>query len=651
MASEEFLHQQTSQAPCFHPSDPWAEFPRAALDRSVVARFEEMVALYPDRLAVKSVTYTLSYAELNTMANRIAHALLSRRGSGEEPIALLLNNDAPMIAAMLAVLKAGKGFVPLDPSFPQARLTYLAEDAQATLIVTDQANVGLTLAFARHDRPMLALHELAATVIATNPGLTISPDRLACIFYTSGSTGQPKGVFTDHRSLLHYLLTSAAQIGVTPEDRFVCARSFSFNGALKDIFGALLNGAAVYPFQPKEHGFPAFIRWIKEHRLTIYTSVATLFRQLTDSLAPDEQLPSLRMLLVGAEPLRPQDLERYRRHCARHCRLSTSLGTTETGMIACINFQQEVQLDGAIVPAGYPAQDKEILILDPHRQPLPAGEVGEIAVRSAYLALGYWRRPDLTAERFLPDPEGGARRIYLTGDYGYLRSDGCLFCVGREDAQVKIRGNRVELAEIEGALMTYPAIKEAVVNTQQVTLEGQADMPRLVAYLVSTGGETPTVSALHRFLAQRLPDYMIPAVFVMVENLPVTQHGKLDRHNLPKPSLARPTLDTPFAPPRTSVEITLVALWQELLGVAQVGIYDHFLDLGGNSLLATQIMTRVQNIFQIELALPTLFGAPTIAALALMITQFQAQQMDSFLVEQLLDGLETLPEESVAGLR
>ena len=626
------------------PTKAFIEFPREALERSILDRFEDVVGRYPDRVAVKTRSHALTYDALNRAANRVAHAILARRGAGPEPIALLLEKDAPLVAAILAVLKAGKIFLCLNPAFPLDRLRGMLEDARAGLIVTDSRYAPLAGDLSRAALPWMNLDALDVGLPAENVGLSLSSDAVAYITYTSSSTGQPKGISQNHCNLLHDIMVRTNIMHLCPEDRLSWLGSPSFAASLKDLFSALLNGASLFPFDLQEEGITRLAPWLIGEGITLYHSVPTVFRHFAERLTGAEAFPRLRLLYVGGEQVSPLDVELYRAHFAPQCLLLVMLSCTEAGSIRHIFFDKATRFTGSIVPVGYAVPDKEVLLLDEAGGPVGVNAIGEIAVKSRYLSLGYWRQQDRTRAAFLPDPEGGDARIYRTGDLGRLLPDGCLEHLGRKDLQVKVRGVRVELAEVEAALLRVGNIKEAVV----VAREGRAGDTRLVAYLVPAGLPAPTVTTLRCALAETLPDSMIPSSYVLLDALPLTANGKVDRRALPPPETGHPELATPFAPPRTPVEERLAAIWAEVLGLDCIGIHDGFLELGGNSLLAAQVTSRVIAAFRVELPLQSLFEAPTVAAMAAVIAQRQATEAEP--VGQMLAELEALPEEEAQRL-
>jgi amino acid adenylation domain-containing protein len=609
------------------PVRPFEEFRQDDVEQSVTERFEEQVARYPDHLAVKSHRHEYNYRQLNARANQIAKAILDRVGldprdhtvADAEPVGVLLESDAPAIAVILGILKAGGAYVPLEPSLPRDRLAHLVQDSTARLVVTDHEHRASAEAVVPPACQLLNVDEIDRTLPVENLGLEISPDTVAYILYTSGSTGQPKGVYNNHRNVLQHILRITNSYHLRTDDRVASVRSFSFSGTVKDIFGALLNGASVWPFNIGERGIEEMAPWLVESRITNYVSVATTYRQLMTTLSPESSFPDLRVVHIGGEPVHWRDLDSYKTHLPPGCLFGLGLGITETGNVTQIFFNKETPWEGSDVPAGYPVPGMEVLILDEAGRELAPGQVGQIAVRSQYLVLGYWRRPELTKDSFLPDPAGGPTRIYLTGDLGYVRADGCLFCLGRMDNQFKHLGHRIEPLEVEKVLLGHTGIGEVVVAPQSFP----SGAHRLVAYFVPTGQQVPTVSELRKFLATKLPFQMIPSVFVQVDRMSLTLSGKLNRWDLPEPGTSRPNLETPFVPARTPTEKQISAIWAEVMEWERVGIYDDFFELGGNSLLATQIVSRVRAAFGVQVPLGALFEGPTVAQLSAIVEEAQ----------------------------
>ena len=593
-------------------------FEDVAVEQSIPARFAGQAACNPHRPAVISAHASLTYAELQAEVDRVAAAVTSALGDAEEPVELLLGHGPGLIAAMLGVLDAGKICVPLDAAEPEARHARILEDTGARLLLTDPMHRAQSRRLAGDRRQVIDCDELPATPAPRRRRRAVAPEAGALILYTSGSSGRPKGVLHSHRSVLVDTRNCTNAMRVAPGDRLALVHSCSHTSAVRNVCTALLNGAALCALDLAAAGVPALAPWLRANEVTILHTFATTFRRLVQSLAPGDAFPALRILRLGGEAITRGDVVEFQRHFAPPCVLMHAMGPTETGTVTRHYITHGWRSDDVAVPAGYPMPDTEVLILDEARRQVPRGEVGEIAVRSRHLALGYWRRPDLTAAAFLPDPAGEDARIYLTGDLGALRADGCLVHMGRKDLQVKIRGQRVEVGEVEAALRALPAVRLAAVHAQAALSE-----PRLVAYVVPAA-EAPTVSDLRRALASSLPEYMVPTAFVFLDDLPQLSNGKIDRRGLPAPSRARPALHAAYAPPRTPFEERLVHIWSEALAVEPVGIHDHFLDLGGHSLLAGQVLVRIAQVFGVELTAQDVAAAPTVAELATAIVERSA---------------------------
>jgi acyl carrier protein len=351
----------------------------------------------------------------------------------------------------------------------------------------------------------------------------------------------------------------------------------------------------------------------------LISAISTTFRQFAGTLTEDVICPTLRLICVGSESVSQQDIEVYRKRFADHCILVIKYASNETGTIRNLFLAKSTRVGENIVPVGHAVEDKAVLLLDETGQPVGFDSIGEIAVKSRYLSPGYWRRPDLTDAKFLPDPNGGAERIYLTGDLGRMTPDGCLFHLGRNDLAVKVRRYSVETAEIEMALLDHPNVKQAAV----VACEEPDGAARLVAYFVPRNVPAPNSSELRSFVQGQLSEYMIPSTFAMLGALPLTPNGKVDRLNLPRPGRSRPELDAPYQAPTTVAEKNMAKIWTKVLGLDQVGIHDNFFALGGHSLSAMQVVSRIRDIFQVELPLRHLFETSTITALVNRIEEKQ----------------------------
>jgi acyl-coenzyme A synthetase/AMP-(fatty) acid ligase/acyl carrier protein len=513
------------------------------------------------------------------------------------------------------------------------------KDSLAQLIITDRENSLLATAMASGRCHLLEFDSIDCGNSNEDPRQLISPDDLAFVLYTSGTTGQPKGVMQNHRHLLHCMMirTNAFQIGEHDKLSLLASGTTS---ALMITLNALLNGAALLPFDVQGEGATGLARWLIQEKISVCLISAPLFRSLYETLRETQRFPDLRVIRLTSESVRMTDVDLYKKHFATNCLLATGLSSTETGPLRKYLIDHASDITGDQVPVGYAVDSKEILLLDDAGQEVGINEIGEIVVRSRYLSPGYWRRPDLTETKFKPDPQGGDNRLYFTGDLVLMLADGCLIHKGRKDFRVKIRGYGVEISEVENALRGHAAIREVLV----VGRDNDSAETRLVAYFTTATHRIPTTSELREFLSKVLPDYMIPSAFVRLDAIPVTPNGKIYRSALPAPEKARLELGVPYVAPSNEIEQALSQIWAEVLSVDTVGIHDNFFDLGGHSLSASRVISRVIRTFQLELPLKFLFDSPTVAEMATVIAQYQAKAASQETLERMLREIDSMSE-------
>src|SRR5438034_1647822 len=451
-------HQQAIRARCVHPTGAFVEFKGGAREQSIPTRFAQQVSRHRDRVAVKTGQRACTYHELNCTANRVARAILGRQGHGAEPVGLLFANGMHAITAALGTLKAGKFYVPLDPTFPHARLDAILEDAGARLLVTNTHNHCLASQLTAGRVGLLDVDTLDAPVSDDDEDLPClsSPADLACLIYTSGSTGRPKGVMHTHRSLLHWAMIHTNDLRIAPEDRLTLLHSWSVGSGLYHLWASLLNGATLLPFDVRVGAGADLARWLLQEQVTLYHSVPAVFRQMAATLTGQERLRHLSRINLSGASMIPDDIELYKRHFAAGSILLHMMGTAETGWVRRYFIDEMTENVSPSVPVGYAIPDSEVMLLDDSEVEVDGAKTGEIAVKSRYLASGYWQQAELTAAKFALAPEGGDVRIYRTGDLGRMEPDGCLFHLGRKDFQVKVRGYRVETGDIERALLEHP---------------------------------------------------------------------------------------------------------------------------------------------------------------------------------------------------
>ena len=587
-----------------------ADFPHACLHDLVSAQASRT----PGAVAVVFEGQSLTYSELESRANRLAHHLRHLGIGPESRVGVCAERSPELVVALLGIFKAGGAYVPLDPAYPAERLAYMLEDSGVSVLLTQER---LLERLPAHSARVLRLDRDAALwegLASEPPAVRVEPESLAYVIYTSGSTGRPKGVAVEHRAVAAHLTGFARDLEITPADRVLHFASFGFDVSIEQLFLPLLNGGALVLRGPDSWAPEEWAPRLREARVTV-ANLPPVYWQEVIAATSGTSLPELRLLLVGAEAMPSTAVRRWREAVESPARLLNAYGPTEAVITATTFALPEVYANGhvgAIVPIGAPLAGRAAYVLDRRGEPAPVGLPGELYLGGAQLARGYLGRAELTAERFVPDAfsaEAGAR-LYRTGDRVKWREDGKLEYLGRIDQQVKVRGFRIEPGEVEAALLGHRGVRETVVTAREDGPGGR----RLVAYVVPPAGVEVAAAELREYLRERLPEHMVPGAIVTLERLPLNGNGKVDRRALPAPERAVEGED--YVAPRTGMEEVLAGIWTEVLGIARVGAHDDFFALGGHSLLATQVVSRVRRALGIELPLRTLFEAPTLAALA-----------------------------------
>jgi amino acid adenylation domain-containing protein len=611
------LHLSTERIHNLHatiaPTNSFIVFKKQEIEQSIVSRFEAQAAKYPKLIAVKTRKYQWTYEQLNIESNRIANQILRKSSDGHERVALLFEHDAQMVAGMIGTLKAGKTYVPLDPSYPFQRLRYMLEDSQAASILTNKLNMLFAKDLINGGIDVINVDGADITGSVENPGICIDSDTLAYVLYTSGSTGHPKGVMQNHRNVLHFIRVYTNALHICPEDRLTLLSSYSFDAAVMDIYGALLNGAALYPIHIKDEGVADLSDWFRQEGITIYHSTPTVYRAFAETLSGSEPNSDIRLIVLGGEQVLKRDFDVFKQYFNSDCLFINGFGPTESTVSLQCFLDKASEIKRNNVPVGYAVEDTEILLLN--KEGNNDDVLGEISIRSPYISLGYLNKSDLTQAVFVPDPEGKERKIYRTGDLGRRLPDGSIEFLGRKDFQVKIRGYRIEIGEIENSLICHPEIKNAAVIAKAINGD-----KRLIAFIETLSGQALEGYELRHFLQPRLPEYMIPVSFVTLEALPLTPTRKVDRKAIEKLELNLPaSIFDHYVAPRTEVERKIAEIWQEVLKLERVGIHSDFFELGGHSLLATQVLSRLNQALNIKLPLRKLFEARTVELMAELI--------------------------------
>ena len=598
----------------------------ATLDGLFAAR----AARHPDAIALEYDAATLSYAELDARSNQLAHYLRARGVGPEVMVGLYIERGLDLIVGLLGILKAGGAYVPLDPEYPPERIAFILEDSAAPLLLTQTALQGDLpvypgqVVYLDTDWPAIEQEETSALPLAAQA------ENAAYVIYTSGSTGQPKGVVVTHANVSRLFAATDDWYGFNEDDVWTLFHSSAFDFSVWEIWGALLHGGrlVVVPFSTSRSA-ELFYDLLVESGVTVLNQTPSAFKQLVaaDEGRDPDSLVALRLVIFGGEALNPQSLAPwFARHGDQQPQLVNMYGITETTVhVTYRPLSASVVERGASV-IGRTIPDLQVYILDSHLQPVPVGVAGEMYVGGAGLARGYLNRAELTAERFIDHPfsqEEGAR-LYRTGDLARYLADGDIEYLGRNDHQVKLRGFRIELGEIESWLVQHARVREAVVVCREDAAQGQ----RLVAYVRSDGGVEPTMLELREHVRQKLPEYMVPSVFMVLESFPLTANGKLDLRALPEAESERQTGEV-FVEPRSDLERQLADIWCKVLTLERVGIHDNFFDLGGHSLMVVQVIGYVRDELGVTIDVVDLFSYPTVSALAENILQLDSSEAES----------------------
>ena len=618
-----------AQASCMAPLLPSAPatveglheaFPQEAMEQSLTKRFAEQARCFPNRAAVVAGATEWSYAELAGQVEKLA---LRLHGLVPEPAArvgVISDQDAPLVAAILAILRCGHAYVPLDPAHPDSRLAQIVDDAELVALVASRGHLD------RARRIGQTLSLLALESCLEEDGLfgaslpEIEADANAYVLYTSGSTGRPKGVVQNHRNVMYHALTYAHGLAIGPNDRVAMVSSYGFDAAVMDIYGALLHGATLCLYDIRNHGLTGLRDWLDDEAITIYHSTPTVFRKVFEERPQDHARPTnrtLRAVVLGGEEVLSEDFFTFRATCPPGCVFVNGLGPTESTLALqyVIPPGHDVRYSRS-VPVGYPVTGTQVLLRNEAGEDVGVFGVGRIILISRHLALGYWRRPEQTRAAFQAAALDPGTRQYLTGDLGRRLPDGAIEFVGRRDGQVKIRGQRVELGEVQAHLLTHPAVQAAVVSDTVHPARG----PVLLAHVRLRSALNDPGAELRSHLRERLPEHMVPAAVIPVEDFPLTVNGKIDYSSLPSVDLTATPSRIPVAP-TTELEQALASLFADVLGMElkQIGSTDDFFELGGHSLLATQLLVRIRAELQVDLPFRVIFQHPTVQALARLV--------------------------------
>jgi amino acid adenylation domain-containing protein len=601
-----------------------ADYPQ---DACIHQLFEAQVERTPDAVAVVSKDHQLTYRELNTRANQLAHYLRLLGVKPDTLVAICIERSLEMVVGFLGILKAGGAYVPVDPAYPHERRAYQIQDSQTPIILTLER---LVTSLPEHKAQVVCLDtdwQVIAQQSQENPLSETTPQNLAYLIYTSGSTGKPKGAMVTHQGMVNHNVAIAKQFNWEKSDRadrVLQFSSMSFDIIVAEMFPSLISGAAVI-LRPEEMlSTTDFLRFVEQQRVSVVHLPTAFWHELVHGLSlVKKPLPAcLRLVFVGGEKISRSAYMTWLQLVGKYPRLLNAYGPTETTVTATLYDLAAASEDDQTlteIPIGRPIANAQVYILDRQLQPVPIGVPGELHIGGAGVGRGYLNHPELTANKFIPNPfsDKPDARLYKTGDTGRYLPDGNIEYVGRIDYQVKIRGFRIELGEIEAVLEQHPAVQQAVV----IARKDVSGNKRLVAYLVPKPEQSFTTSELRQFIKQKLPDYMLPSALVELDTLPLTPNGKVDRRALPTPDLSRQESTETFVAPRDELELQLTKIWEQVLGIQPIGIRDNLFELGGHSLLVARLFDQIEKAFQKNLPLTTIFQAPTVEQLANILRQ------------------------------
>lgn len=580
--------------------------------------FESWVASTPDELAFRHGNLSLSYAEFDGAANRVAHAILETGSAPGERVALLARAPVNQAVAQIAILKAGLVCVPLDPGLPAQRLERVLADCGVTLTLIDHESRASASPFPERCGRLLRVDGLPPGLPDHPPPSVMSPGALAYLLYTSGSTGQPKGVMQTHQNLLHVASLYRTDLGVVPQDRLTNPSSLVYTATIWGLLAALTSGAAYVVTEASSAR--RLVEAMARERVTVLQAIVSLLRQILNDLGEAPNLPLLRLVYTGGETLHRADVAKFTQVFGRRCRLMVDLGSTEASVITHLAADQWARdpLPGVatnLLPCGRPVRSVDVTLVDGQGNPVDAGEIGEIVVRSPFLSPGYWNQPVLTARQFRPDPVDENQVAFFTGDLGRWLEDGTLLHLGRADDQIKVRAHKVHLAEVEAAVREIPEVRAAAV----IALEDARAIARVAAYVVLDPAADLSAQEVRRRLAASLPGYMVPSTIDFLECLPTVDNGKLDRAALK--ARARP-VETARTEPQfeaNTVTQALAALWAEVLGATPSNGTDDFFELGGDSLRMMRLIAQVEARWGVSVGIQSLFEHSTLDEMARLL--------------------------------
>ncbi len=590
---------------------PGKPYPFPEQLQTIHGRFESVVVQFAAKQAVSDGIRSLTYHELNIRANQLAHQIIGLLGHGNENVALYQPNTIEQIVTILGIMKAGKTYVPLDTGFPDARNREMIVDAGCRLLITDTAFFDRSKDFSGNVR-VVDIGNSGNEWPQNNPETAVSKQDNAILLYTSGSTGEPKGVIQTHENMVHFIKRMTAFVGILPDDRFAYYLSAGFSAHALPLLGALLNGCGLHLYHEKEVNFLGFAQWFRDSRITASLIIPSFLRHLMDTLEPGNNFPDFRLLLLGGETLYRSDVDKARKYFGNHTVMVNILASTEAYLSRGFVMNHNTPLLHNLVPVGFAVDGIELIIKNENGLICKENETGEIFLRSPYVTPGYWNKPELTSRDVTNETADSPVRLLNTHDRGFMRDDGCVIHLGRNDTVVKMRGYRIDLAATENVLLGNPEVREAACNI----MTNNQEVEHLVAFVVQSAGEGLDLSFLKAKTAKILPDYMVPTYFVVLDALPKNASGKMDRSSLPQPDWLMLEQRGEIVNATDETEQKLVDIFEKALNIKPIGVTENLFSLGADSLRLFVAFNSIEKQLGVRLNVDQLIAHPTIKELA-----------------------------------
>ena len=584
--------------------------PWGTVETTIAQRFEQVAEQLPDQIAIEFGDQKMTYSELNAQANHVAHTILNEVDEKEARISFFLEHGLSQIIALLGTIKACKPYVALDTHFPAERNQYMLKDSGSRLLVTNSLNLSQARALAG-DIKLLNIDEIDKEGRSGNPTRDRDPDSMVFIMYTSGSTGEPKGVIHTNRGIVHYIKRFSEAIGTNTSDRIAFYYSISFSAHTMPILTALLNGATLMIYDLRKDNLSEFAKWLRSQKVTATLMIPSTLRHFQAVLNQNFKMPAMRQLWIGGETLYRSDVDKIRKHLKKHSIVINLYASSEAFFSRYYTMDQDTVIKTNIVPIGYYVEDMDIDIVDEELKRVDPNQVGEILIKSPYLATGYLNKPDQTSEDFIFEEETGIIK-FRSKDLGYKQSDGCIVHIGRSDSMVKVRGYRVDLGEIENNLLQHKNLKEASVQLK----ENPYGTKHIVAYVVAKDDSSIDFEYLKMGILRMLPEYMVPSYFVQLKSLPRNEIGKLDKKAIPDPDWNRFDKDKVIIQPKNAIEYELQEIFQRILEVQPISMDDNILDLGADSLRLFVAFDEIEKKYGKKLNIDSFVENPTLTHLA-----------------------------------